>query len=302
MGGVVGLITKVMNGAMDEVCDIDSLDSLFTLMLRTAEVDQNGTLSWEELETITRYVLELFSLVDLDGDDFLTRSEFIASPLLVFIGSLDSNEDNTLTWQETRELLNRLSGDMFNRLDANCTDSIECVDLANSGEVAASVQVTVDGYTYVATLMGTTWTALVTNALTTGTYNVQAQTTDRAGNVGNDTTTDELTISCEGEGEGEGETGCHTSDQDCDSLVNLSELLRVIQFFNSDGDHCQDGTEDGYNLGPGDRTCIPHQSDYNRQDWRVDLSELLRNIQFSNSGGYHYCPGEGTEDGFCPGP
>jgi len=28
---------------------------------------------------------------------------------------------------------------------------------------------------------------------------------------------------------------------------------------------------------------------------------LLRLIQFYNSGGYHYCPGEGTEDGFCPG-
>ena len=97
-------------------------------------------------------------------------------------------------------------------------------------------------------------------------------------------------------------SGCHTSDQNCDHLVNLSELLRVIQFFNSDGYHCQAGTEDGYNPGPGDHTCTPHNSDYNPQDWHVDLSELLRDIQFFNSGGYHYCPSELTEDGYCPGP
>ncbi len=105
----------------------------------------------------------------------------------------------------------------------------------------------------------------------------------------------------EGEGTSEGETGCHTADQNCDGLVNLSELLRVIQFFNSSGYHCQTGTEDGYTPGPGDHGCTPHASDYNTQDWLINLSELLRVIQFFNSGGYHYCPGENTEDGFCPG-
>ncbi len=103
------------------------------------------------------------------------------------------------------------------------------------------------------------------------------------------------------EGEGEGETGCHTADQNCDGLVNLSELLRVIQFFNSGGYHCESGTEDGYAPGLGDTNCTPHASDYNTQDWLINLSELLRLIQFFNSGGYHYCPGENTEDGFCPG-
>ena len=107
----------------------------------------------------------------------------------------------------------------------------------------------------------------------------------------------------QGEGEGEGETHAfHTADQNSDGLVDLSELLRVIQFFNSAGYHCQAGTEDGYAPGQGDQTCTPHDSDYNPQDWYVDLSELLRVIQFFNSAGYHACPGEGTEDGFCPGP
>ncbi|HPO17245.1 MAG TPA: PASTA domain-containing protein [Candidatus Hydrogenedentes bacterium] len=101
------------------------------------------------------------------------------------------------------------------------------------------------------------------------------------------------------EGEGEGAEDCHSADQNCDNLVNLSELLRVIQFFNSGGYHCQAGTEDGFAPGPGDTGCAPHASDYNAQDWLINLSELLRLIQFFNSGGYHPCPD--GEDGFCPG-
>jgi len=75
----------------------------------------------------------------------------------------------------------------------------------------------------------------------------------------------------------------------------LTELLRVIQFYNSVGFHCETGTEDGYAPGPGVQTCAPHASDYMPENWQVELTELLRLIQFYNSGGYH------TEDGFCPG-
>jgi len=75
----------------------------------------------------------------------------------------------------------------------------------------------------------------------------------------------------------------------------------VIQFFNFGGYHCETGTEDGYAPGyDGDKTCHPHSSDYNPQDWIINLSELLRLIQFFNSGGYHPCPD--GEDGYCPGP
>jgi len=105
----------------------------------------------------------------------------------------------------------------------------------------------------------------------------------------------------EGAVEGEGETVVHTADQDGDGLISLSELLRVIQFYNSFGLHCEEGTEDGYAPGPvGGTACSPHASDYNPQDWDINLSELLRVIQFFNSGGYHAC--SGSEDGFCPGP
>ncbi len=97
--------------------------------------------------------------------------------------------------------------------------------------------------------------------------------------------------------------GIHTGDQNGDLIISLSELLRVIQFFNSAGLGCEANTEDGYAPNDPDQGCAPHESDYNPQDWVVSLSELLRLIQFYNSGGYAYCPDAdpATEDGFCPG-
>ncbi len=92
----------------------------------------------------------------------------------------------------------------------------------------------------------------------------------------------------------------HSADTDKDYAINLSELLRVIQFFNSNGFHCETGTEDSFAPGPGDTSCTPHNSDYIPQDWHISLSELLRLIQFFNSSGYHtQCD---SEDIFAPGP
>jgi len=106
----------------------------------------------------------------------------------------------------------------------------------------------------------------------------------------------------EGEGtvEGEGDaTIWHSADTNQNGMISLGELLRLIQFFNSDGFHCDASTEDGYAPDGGVRTCLPHDSDYNPQDWRVQLTELLRLIQFFNSLGYSACPEGTTEDGFC---
>ncbi|MCA1900928.1 MAG: PASTA domain-containing protein, partial [Candidatus Hydrogenedens sp.] len=104
----------------------------------------------------------------------------------------------------------------------------------------------------------------------------------------------------EGEGEAEGEVITHHSaDSDGDGKVSLSELLRVIQFFNIQGYHCEEGTEDGYApYFDGDHTCQPHASDYNPQDWQINLGELLRLVQIFNIGHYYPCPGN-SEDGFC---
>ncbi len=88
-----------------------------------------------------------------------------------------------------------------------------------------------------------------------------------------------------------------------DWRIDLTELLRVIQFYNSGGYHCATGATDegltpGFDLEAQD--CAPHMGDYNPRDWVFGVSELLRVIQFYNSGGYHPCGG--GEDGFCPGP
>ncbi len=95
----------------------------------------------------------------------------------------------------------------------------------------------------------------------------------------------------------------HSADTTIDNTISLSELLRVIQFFNSGGYHCAnppESTEDGYAPSPNGTNCAPHASDYNPQDWTVSLSELLRLIQFFNSPGYHSdCA---SEDSFAPGP
>jgi hypothetical protein len=129
---------------------------------------------------------------------------------------------------------------------------------------------------------------------TRGIYTVSLTVT--AGDFYN-TATEEAYIAVAGE-----QHPFHTADQNQNNKIALSELLRVIQFFNSGGFHCQSGTEDGYAPGPGDTTaCALYDSDYHPPDWKINLSEVLRVIQFFNMGGYHACPADGTEDGYCPG-
>lgn len=100
----------------------------------------------------------------------------------------------------------------------------------------------------------------------------------------------------------EGEPGWtgSSADQDQDWSISLAELLRVIQFFNSGGFHCDAGSEDGFAPGTGAQACAPHSSDYSPRDWRISLTELLRLIQFFNSPGHGYRLSPHTEDGFAP--
>ena len=92
-----------------------------------------------------------------------------------------------------------------------------------------------------------------------------------------------------------------------DNFIDISELLRLIQFFNFGAFCCEDPlspTEDGYQPGAcALQSCLTHAADYAPQDWMINISELLRLIQFFNLGGYVYCPDvvPETEDGYCPG-
>jgi hypothetical protein len=99
----------------------------------------------------------------------------------------------------------------------------------------------------------------------------------------------------------------HTADQDRDERIELSGLLRVVQFYNIGIFHCDADTEDGY--APGSAVtkdimfspCYPHSSDFRVEDFSIDLRELLRVIQLFNAGGYRYCPFAvpHTEDDYC---
>jgi glucose/arabinose dehydrogenase len=95
----------------------------------------------------------------------------------------------------------------------------------------------------------------------------------------------------------------HAADQDGDFSISLTELLRVVQLYNSEGFQCAatpEASEDGYLPGAGaNESCTPHSSDYVVQDWVIGLSELLRMIQLFNGLSFTKCD-EG-EDGFCAG-
>ncbi|MBI1321008.1 MAG: hypothetical protein GC168_18950 [Candidatus Hydrogenedens sp.] len=102
-------------------------------------------------------------------------------------------------------------------------------------------------------------------------------------------------------GEGFAKSYCHSADSDDSWTLDLTELLRMIQFYNVGVYHCSDGTEDGYSPGLGDDTCAIHDADQLHADWSVDISELLRTIQFYNAEDSAYHVEFETEDGFNPG-
>lgn len=90
----------------------------------------------------------------------------------------------------------------------------------------------------------------------------------------------------------------HRADYRNFGNLDLTELLRVIQLFNSGGYECAENTEDGFSPGGVDDGCAPHSSDYQAVDRKISLSELLRAVQLYNAG--FFLPCEGGEDGYCP--
>jgi hypothetical protein len=99
--------------------------------------------------------------------------------------------------------------------------------------------------------------------------------------------------------------GYLTLDRNRDFVVDVDELMRVIQFYNSLGFRCKGAgsqSEDTYMAGAGEEHgCTPHDIDRAPRDWAISIDELLRCIQFYNALSFHYCPEGGTEDGFCLG-
>lgn len=104
--------------------------------------------------------------------------------------------------------------------------------------------------------------------------------------------------------EGELPSPVHSADRDGDGVFSLTELMRIIQFYNAGAYYCDDTEEDGYHPGvsaTAPQDCPFHSSDFDERDRIISLSELLRSVQFFRVGAYWYCPSFETEDSYCPG-
>lgn len=94
--------------------------------------------------------------------------------------------------------------------------------------------------------------------------------------------------------------GAHSGDRNCSGRFELREVLRVVQLYNAGAYHCQAGTEDNFDIGPGSGQCKPHSADYQGgANFRISLSELLRVMQLFSLGAAQPCTGQSSEDGFC---
>lgn len=116
-----------------------------------------------------------------------------------------------------------------------------------------------------------------------------------------DNPVEQATLSLQPDGTGGAQVpSVHNGDTNGNAKLDLSEILRGIQFYNAAGLRCMAGTEDGYAPGKGDTsTCPPHVGDYNPINWSLSLSEVLRLVQIYNLEHYQRC--DDGEDGYCPG-
>jgi hypothetical protein len=100
-----------------------------------------------------------------------------------------------------------------------------------------------------------------------------------------------------------GNVWIHSGDLNASGRFSLSELLRAVQLFNRGTYSCAanaGASEDGFVAQAGATCDVPHAADYeNGGDFSLSLAELLRLIQLYNAGGYEYCPGQGSDDGYC---
>lgn len=94
---------------------------------------------------------------------------------------------------------------------------------------------------------------------------------------------------------------CANFDWDCDHSVSLQEILRFSQLTNYHEFHCDPQGEDGFGLGPGDRSCDAYDADYAVTDWTIDNQEWLNITGLWLALNYHYCPDHPEVGYFCPG-
>ena len=103
-------------------------------------------------------------------------------------------------------------------------------------------------------------------------------------------------------------TPTYNVDQNGDQVIDLTELMRIIQFYNSPASayHCSPTagtTEDGFVPGPNAtlQSCAHSAADTDG-NFVITLSEVLRVIQLFNAGGFFFCGDQSPDgDGVCAG-
>lgn len=319
------------------ICDvIPMLPQVFPLL----DTDQSGSVTLEEIEGVSFQfglivpdVAELFAALDADSSGGVTREE-LHRAMRLCAGGVDPSEgeaapEGEQPGDETRGLhvRRRASGNGFytpgREIVVETTilapDNLNVTALALAETLPerwAFTRVLDDGGAVVVPEFGDSgqvrfvWAAVplfpVTVRYSAGTFTAngpQAILGHAAYRVGGG---EELTsqVTATPLGEGWNEAHCHSADYNRDWTISLSELLRVVQFFNLGEIGCGNGdTEDGYVPSAADLlSCTPHSGDYDA-DWLLELQELLRMIQIYNSpnGAYFVAEEITTDDGFVPG-
>ena len=97
----------------------------------------------------------------------------------------------------------------------------------------------------------------------------------------------------------EGQEGVyHSADTNQNGRIEITEVSRVVTFYNAGSCHSDSTTPDGYGPFEGPQSGPPHDSDFGPQDWRIALRELSRLVTFYNAVRYTVSPF--TQDGFAP--
>ena len=300
--------------------DMLSLHLLTLLRNMFAALDENddGLLSYEE---VLRFILlpqRLFDALDINGDGFISWDELEAW----FVALSESHFEPGLTF--TRSIVDSKYGHFFTpggtirvRLDINASEitpqfSVTELlpkgwgvdDVSAKGASAVTVQSVENGEKLIfewqdslpAFPLEITY-RLLTPVEAAGAHTVfghaSFKTIDGVPQTSGliPTTFIELPSPAD----------THSADMDGDWRISLSELLRVIQLYNSDGYHVEPDTDDGYAPGLGSTNGMHHSADY-LGDWRITLPELLRVIQLYNAPSGFYYIADNTEDGYMPAP
>ena len=113
-----------------EECDIDSLTSLFLLLLVIGDSNGDHVLTQAEVQVFIPDIASFWTLVDLDQDGAVGLEEFTGNPLIgAFMPEIDTNGDNVIAYAEVQMLSDIITPDLYALVDLNGNLVVDCDDL-----------------------------------------------------------------------------------------------------------------------------------------------------------------------------